>query len=440
MTVETEKYKPDGSTFPAFPFGELPQGLKDLLNLSYANMNFPPEMLAAGILSAISASIGNSLKFKTPIPGYESKPSLWLCIVAPRGSRKTPAISKALKPLIEHSNTAHSEYKERLKQWESTDQKDNRPEFFSAVINDSTLEGIMKACEKNEGGVLTHADELGGFMGNFGRYNGGADMDGYNSLWNGETTVVNRKKASLSMYVENPFWTLIGGLQPTRMSEQFGRNMIESGFLDRVQFVYPSKNGDTYVNQTATPPPEVEQEWSQYSERMNHLITLAESQSGLYIRAEEPDVWMKYYNILGQLQNGTDENNPIQGLAAKAQTMFGRFSVIAHGLNVCFNKKPWLENLTNKEIRTAFFLAYYFMNSALYTYDRLKQASPVDELTEAEKALYEALPEDWPVSRADIVNLNEKSKNPIAKRTLDRFLKNEQYFTRPKWGEYQRKH
>lgn len=243
------------------------------------------------------------------------------------------------------------------------------------------------------------------------------------------------------MYVENPFWTLIGGLQPTRMGDQFGRAMIESGFLDRVQFIYPSKNGDTYIPQSATPPPELEQAWSEYNDRIEHLISVAESQSGLYIRAEEPDVWMNYYNVFGQMQNGTDENDPIRGLSAKAQTMFGRFSVIAHGLSVAFNKKPWLENVTTEEIRTAFFLTHYFLNSALYTYNKLKQASPVDELAENQRKLYESLPDEYELEKKEIAAINEKlGKGKIPDRSLNRFVKDTKYFKRVSYGRYYKIH
>lgn len=76
----------------------------------------------------------------------------------------------------------------------------------------------------------------------------------------------------------------------------------------------------------------------------------------------------------------------------------------------------------------------------------MKQASPVDEMAANERILYESLPDDMEVSTADIHHTNERLKEtksnykPLARRTLERFIRKEKYFKRTSRGWYLRKH
>lgn len=420
---------------PTFPWRHFPESITGLIEESCDKLNFPYEITAAGILSAISISIGNSLRIQTPL-GWQDKPITWLCIIAPRGTSKTHAINKALRPLGKRVSENFKEYETKLEIWEDGGREGKRPVFVGFVINESTIEGIYKALKNNPHGVLTHADELATWIGNFGRYSGGNEDSAYNTLFNGTQFNQQRKNTELSLYIDDPFWSIIGGLQPTLLKSIFKDNFIESGFFDRMQFVFPE---DTNFRPFAGNPinPKL---WDNYNSGMTSLLdqSMAMAEHS-YLRIEDQEKWLKAYNILGVLRNGLSGNNPSKGILSKAQTMLGRWCLIAHGLNVAFNGKSFEENITPAEIDLAYNMVNYFIESNLYAFELATNSSPVDLLAENKKALYDKLP-DGPFARQNAHELASNNGFSMGKNTVDRFLSNKDFFTKSSYGEYLKKY
>jgi hypothetical protein len=425
---------------PRFPLDKFPQSIYDLIHESREKKNFPIEITASAILTAVGASIGNSLRIRTP--EYEDKAITWTGIIAPRGTMKTHAINRALKPFAERVSRKYKEHEKELQIWEDLGREGKKPQFISALIHDSTIEGIYKALEHNPHGVLTHADELTTWIGNFSRYTGGDDSGGYNSLFNGNMFNYNRKNTERSLYLENPFWSVIGGLQPNLLGYLFGGDRIESGFFDRIQFVFPQDirffpmNGD----------PMYSKKWDEYDSGINLILNEAlDPGNWTYLRIADLQSWKDRYNALGMIRNGLSENDPRRGLSAKAQTMFSRWSIIAHGLNVAFNGKGFKENITKEEIETAYSLTNYFYKTGLYAYERVTNASPVDTLSDQKRLIYERIPHGLEFSRKDAVKIledlkattkSEISPFKMSVPTLDRFLAQNKFFRLTSYGNY----
>lgn len=429
----------DGYQNPVFPLDYFPDFTKELIMESKKDLNFPEEVTAMGILSTVAACIGNSLKFDV-LEQYKAKPIVWGCVVAPRGSNKSHPISRALRPLNAKINAQYSEHQERLKEFDQQEDRKNRPQFYPAVINDATAEAVVKALQKNPHGVLTHSDELGTWAKNFGRYNKGNDAPFYNTLFNGDDYKQVRKNSDNSCFVTDPCWSIVGGLQTTLLADHFGGDNTESGFFDRMQFVFPFDTN--YVSTSTGGSPK---NWVQYDTGIDHLYETAHASEPSYIRAGECEtVFKNYYDQFGYTRNGLDDNDPRRGLAAKAQTMLPRWCLVAHGLSVAFEGKSWLENLTDKELRLANMLALYFYKSGLYAYSLVSSSTPLDTLPADKRLLYERIP-DYEVPRAEIMSLHDslyKKKiingiqYSLSTRTIDDFLKQKIYFRKSSFGKY----
>jgi hypothetical protein len=427
----------DGVKKPTFPFHYFPDFLKELIKESKENLNYPEEVTAAGILSTVAACMGNSLTFDV-LGQYRAKPILWLCVVAPKGYNKSHPISRALEPLNAKIDAKYKEHQEKLKEFEQSDDKKGRPQFYPAIINEGTYEGVVKALQKNPHGVLTHSDELASWVQNFGRYNKGSDAPFYNTLFNGEGYKQIRKNADNSCYVTNPCWSIIGNLQNNLLAEYFGGDNIQSGFFDRMQFVFPHSN--EYTSSSTAHSPE---KWDQYDAGIDRLYETSHTQEPSYIRAED-EAFQQFYDLFGFERNGLDDNDPKRGLASKAQTMLPRWCLVAHGMSVAFEGKGWLENLTRKELLLANELTHFFYQSGLYAYSLVSDSSPLDALPADKRLLYDRIP-DYEVSRAEIMDLHEAllkkkiisgTRYNISERTIGYFLKQKQFFRKSSYGKY----
>jgi len=403
-----------------------------LIQAASENQNFPAEITASAILAAVSASIGNSIRFKNPA-GYKSKCNVWLAISAPRGTGKTHAIDRCLKPITDKANEIYQVHETELQQYEDSGREGKRPEFVPPVNNDVTIEGLHKSLKYNPHGVITHADELTGFIGNFGRYSGGNDAAAYNSLYNGNVFSVVRKNSGLSIYLPDPFWTLIGGIQPTLLQKSFNGDAIESGFFDRVSFVFP-EDLSYKIPTREWPAPDMNL-WQEYDIGLTRLLDQSLKEEKSYIRAEDPEKWLNLYHSFGVSRNNLAATDPKRGLFAKAQTMFPRWCLIAHGLNVAFQERGFLENITMEESDLAYQLTKYFFQTSLHAYEIATNSSPVDTLPEDKLKLYNLIP-DLPFERKNVIEIAEKNNIQISTSGLDRFLRNRQFFKKSSYGEY----
>jgi hypothetical protein len=119
----------------------------------------------------MSTAIGNTAVLKA-MDEYSIKPILYMAIVAPPGASKTPALSKAFKPLEEYDNRLYKRYemdllehKQKYAEWERDKNKvkPEKPNLPQIIIKDSTIEMVIKILSQNKVGCCVLADELSGF-------------------------------------------------------------------------------------------------------------------------------------------------------------------------------------------------------------------------------------------------------------------------------------
>ena len=112
----------DNYNAPKFPLDIYPGSLQTLIKESHKYLGFPQDITASGIMFSISISMGNSLRLRNPV-GYESKPNIWVVIVAPRGTAKSHPINKVTKPIRRYAGERFKKYEVALSLFDNKDEK-----------------------------------------------------------------------------------------------------------------------------------------------------------------------------------------------------------------------------------------------------------------------------------------------------------------------------
>lgn len=203
-----------------------------------------PLMYLLGMLTAISAIIGASIKVRAK-HGHERFCNIFGAIVAPPGSGKTPIINDCLAPIHAIQKLYYKEYQKALKShWElsASDRKEApNPRMKRLITSEATMEAKLELLYYNPLGLIEAPDELSSVVTGANKYNGGSDdMEKNLSLYSNATMYIDRKGGVLSL-IESPYFNLIGGTQPSVFRETMLNN--SNGFTDRflIQLFHPQE-------------------------------------------------------------------------------------------------------------------------------------------------------------------------------------------------------
>lgn len=222
-----------------FPLSSLPCKVQEIIEQVHHELNYPVNYAAASMLLAAAVAIGNSkvLRIKAE---WIVKPIFFMALIGEPGSLKTHPINFALKPFERADAFTLSKYEKELDDYRrnALTEKREKPKARQYIIKDFTFESIEKVLKANPNGICVHADELKGWIESFNKYrSGGGDLEQWLSLFNGLPLVVNRKSLDDVIYVNNPYVSVIGSMQPGVLEKAFKGEKKENGFLSRILFV-----------------------------------------------------------------------------------------------------------------------------------------------------------------------------------------------------------
>lgn len=247
---------------PPFPVKVFPDVVADFVLAVARAKDAPVDYVAAGVLGAASAVIGNA-RMLVVKPDFVQPAMLWLVAVGPPGSAKSPALKEPLDPVyaIEQklqaaNEKAKADYEKALADWERLParQRPPRPKAPTPrelVVEDATIEAISKTLAANPRGVVQIRDELGGMLLDMARYTGAKSGERQTRarIWSGMPAKVNRVKFEDPRFVARPYLAVVSGLQPALLPELLShehsrrargaREVVDDGFIDRFLFFYP---------------------------------------------------------------------------------------------------------------------------------------------------------------------------------------------------------
>jgi hypothetical protein len=248
---------------PKLDASHLPDALKNAVVDLADRLQCPPDYLAVAMLSAAGAVVGNKVGIfpYANDESWEVYPALWGGIVGDPGSKKTPSLQGAHKPLQHLESQASQKYaqdmqahkqamllhEKAVEAWSKNKGSGFKPvppiepKRERYVVHDSTYQALGVILADNPRGVLALADELSGLLQSLDTPGQEAARGFYLTGWSGTGGYsfdrVGRGYISLDRYCLSVF----GGFQPDRVKAyvQFSQrgSTKNDGLLQRFQLL-----------------------------------------------------------------------------------------------------------------------------------------------------------------------------------------------------------
>jgi predicted transcriptional regulator len=281
LADETEPLKPKAataSTTPAtpkaaststaieawrpFPVAALPKAVSALVEESARSIGCDEAFVALPLLAVLGSAIGTTRRVELK-PGWRALPVVWPVSVAESGSQKSPAADVSLDHVRDREDRLHEEYLSTLSTYEievedyekcrstwrhakkSDEPPPKRPREpiqQRVLVEDATIEALVSALADNPRGLLVATDELSGWLGGMGRYNGTATADEafFLKAFSGRSHNVSRRTGR-SVHIRQAAVWLTGTIQPGVLRRALGVERRESGLLARLLLAQPPR-------------------------------------------------------------------------------------------------------------------------------------------------------------------------------------------------------
>lgn len=249
----------------------LPEVMQDAVLDLTDRLQCPPDYLAVAMLSAAGAVIGNKVGIfpYANDESWEVYPALWGGIVGDPGSKKSPSLLHAHRPLQHLEGLASQKYAQDMKAHEqakvqyeqvvaawSKNKKSGlkppppvEPKRERYVVHDSTYQALGVILADNPRGVLALADELSGLLQSLDTAGQEAARGFYLTGWSGTGGYSFDRVGRGSITLDRYCLSVFGGFQPDRIKAyvQFTQrgSSKNDGLLQRFQLlVWPDSVGD----------------------------------------------------------------------------------------------------------------------------------------------------------------------------------------------------
>ena len=253
---------------PEFPIDVFTPPWQELLLRVSHGAGVRTEHVAVPLIGVASSLIGTARRVRVS-RSWSEPMTLWCCVVAASGDRKTPGLNVTVRTLdlIEKNNAAATsakrmshetrvqKAKETAKKWKEereaalkADPPREPPVMPMDAIDpgnfieprlyatDPTIERLAALLQVRARGMMLIRDELSGLFANMGRYSGGSDRPFWLEAWNGGRHVVER--VSGSIVIDHLLVGVIGSFQPDKLARAFGGD--EDGMYGQFLFAWPS--------------------------------------------------------------------------------------------------------------------------------------------------------------------------------------------------------
>jgi hypothetical protein len=204
---------------PQLPRGLLPKVIEEFAFARGEQMGADPAGLATAALCVACAAIPDRIQVQVqPQEGWRESARIWVLLVGPPSTKKSPMLDAAERPLREIDAELFRDYLRRKAEYDALKKDEKaaaeRPKHLRKRLDDTTIEAAAEIMADSPDGVLISQDELSGFLGSFDRYNGkGADRAFYLRSYNGGPFTVSRIGRGHVM-VDNLSTCILGGIQP----------------------------------------------------------------------------------------------------------------------------------------------------------------------------------------------------------------------------------
>ena len=405
------------------PLDCLPAKIQDMVLMLARQENYSIEYTMASLLIAASSAIGNSTKIHIR-GGWKSSPILYMILVGRPGMGKTPPLDFAYHPIRKHDSKIIKQFKLDLENYNSTiecmkGKKENnsslppKPILKRTIISDFTPEALIRALDDNKRGVVIYVDEIMGMFNSVNQYSKGQLIEQLLTIFSGNPLDISRCGMPFPIRVDDPFVTLVGTMQTTRVHELVSKGYKDNGLMDRIIFDYPSSQN---ISDWQIDEDESSDRFDKYSSLwesiINRLLELPFQENGpnsiLRFSTEAKVHFTNWRNSLIRPVNVIEHDNLVDSRIFKSPLITARIALVIQMLRWACGESH-KNNVDIDSVKSAIRLTEYFESC----YKRIEVFMNSESLTPQKKDLLDCLYEKFTTSDAikagKEVGLSERS-------------------------------
>ena len=387
-----------------FPVDVFPDTVAEFVRKSAESINCPEDFIAIPMLSCFAMAMSNSRVVELK-KDWREFAILYAAIVSRPGTKKSPALNKAILPLKrlqdefsalyqkdkEKYQKECEEFESKFMGWKSLNKserldadipiKPNSPNVKQLITSDATMEAITELMINNSSGVLCYMDELAGWIKGMNQYKsgGGNELEMWLKLWSAIFQIINRKGKE-PIFANNPFVNVLGGIQPEVLDIFSGK---DNGLIDRILFAYPEEIAPMITDIEVSAVLD-EKLISVFNRLFNAHFKEGEKFSEPEISRFSPAAYNRFKDYVNNTlyKEMVSYQMPyyLRGAWAKFPGYIARFALIIQGMNYGESKKT-LEEIDLDSLNKSIEITEYFMWNAKKVYARLN-ASKIDRKVE----------------------------------------------------------
>lgn len=364
-----------------FPIDIFPKPIQSYILECNETLDSSIDYMGCSMLWLISVIVGNSIQIEVK-KGWNETATIWLAVVGKAGLGKTPSIHNIIKPLLSSNNkeiknyikqAEKYEYYEKLTAKEKKEHEEiHKPKKSQFIANDITIEALVELHQENKNSIGVFKDELAGWFKDMNKYREGSDLEFWLSTWSGKAISLNRKTAR-SSFVDKPFVSVLGGIQPNILNTFYTEDNKDNGFIDRMLLSFPDleieKWNDKEMNYDTI-------QWYNDSiisfyETIKYKVVEFDEDGDVKpkiakIPLESKKEWIRVFNEYTDIQNSDVENEYMKSMLPKQKSYIPRFALLINTFNSFFDDSYKIDALTisKQSILSAEKLSKYFVAMA----------------------------------------------------------------------------
>lgn len=307
--VEQGPQEPDTGAVinDTFPRHAIPDGWRDYAVGEASRLGIPSGAVILPLLSSIAATMGNRWSLFAGA-SFTIPAILWTLVVGPPGSKKSPAMDRALEPM-------------RMLDRRLMDAASRGAPRSRLETNDTTTEGLVRLLRDSPGLLYAH-DEASGFFNSFGMYkSGGNDRQTFLKLWGMNRTIIDRATKA-EIIIEKPALSITGNIQPDVLRDALRKDGGQDGMVER--FLWTSFDIRRGKRIPVDIPDGLAEDLSLRLERLR-----AATATTLTFSANAQQRWESYRNHNDARINEA-EAGLLPGYLSKLESQVGRLALVLH--------------------------------------------------------------------------------------------------------------
>lgn len=359
-----------------FPTDIFPYELNVYMTECARTLSNSIDYLGSSFLWVSSLIIGNALNIEVK-KGWKEISTIWVSLVGEAGVGKTPSVDSIMRPLdimngeekrkFQRDKEEYDQFLELTKKERSQVGEVREPKRTQFIVDDVTIEALINLHSQNSNGVGVHKDELAGWFKDMNKYKEGSDKEQWLSSWSGKGINVDRVTRQ-SDYIQKPILPVLGGIQPSILSNFFTSDNRDSGFLDRMLFCYPDLKVEKYNEDEMTSELlDYYDNWVKiFHQEMRKITTYNDFGDIKPITcnwsSDAKKEWIKCFNLLTERQNSDETPEFLKSYIPKMKSYLPRFSLLLNTLDAVHNGTN-MTVISLKSVKDSFKLVNYFIDN-----------------------------------------------------------------------------